>query len=287
MNDSQLRAFVEVASCGSFSKAADKLFLSKQALKKQIDALEHELGFTLMVRSSKGILLTPSGERFLRGSKNLLGDFALLIDETRAITTSQSVINIRTFDNPKIILEAAINEFARQRPAVQQKISFKSDFNYVDDVLSGQVDVAQCIYSPELNRKELNFLPLYTQGYRCLMVPSHPLAQKTCLQIEDLNGYHLGLYIPRNQPLMELLKERIPDLSVEEIRDSSLQSIFTHCYSGNIFVSRAYFVEEMTFLTSLPLDTPFTFESGILYRRNASPLVKDFVRIAQETFPRK
>ena len=47
MNDSQLRAFVEVASCGSFSKAADKLFLSKQALKKQIDALEHELGFTL------------------------------------------------------------------------------------------------------------------------------------------------------------------------------------------------------------------------------------------------
>jgi len=58
MNDKQLQSFIVVAKLGSFSKAADELFLSKQALKKQIDSLERELCFTLFIRSAQGMTLT-------------------------------------------------------------------------------------------------------------------------------------------------------------------------------------------------------------------------------------
>jgi len=58
MNDKQLQSFITVAKLGSFSKAADELFLSKQALKKQIDSLERELCFTLFSRSAQGMTLT-------------------------------------------------------------------------------------------------------------------------------------------------------------------------------------------------------------------------------------
>ena len=53
MNDNQLRSFLTVAECGSFSKAEEGSFLSKQALIKQIDALEDELGFRLLSRGKR------------------------------------------------------------------------------------------------------------------------------------------------------------------------------------------------------------------------------------------
>lgn len=288
MNDSQLRAFVEVAACGSFSKAAENLFLSKQALKKQIDALEAELGFSLMLRSSKGILLTPSGERFLQGSKALLNDFAALIDENRRAATEQSVIRIRTFDNPRVLLEGAFSEFSHRYPNVQQKILFQKDYNALESVLSGQVDVAQCVYSPEFEHKDLVFAPLYTQHYQCLMTASHPLAGKDLIEVEELENYRLGFFLRRNLPLRDLLRDRLPLFNpenVDEIPEYELQNIFSHCYSGHIYISRAFYTERMAYLVSIPLNTPFTFESGILYRKDASALVMEFVEIAKQTLP--
>lgn len=58
----RIRYFLKAAESGSFSKAADQMFISAQALTKQIGLLEDELGGKLFVRSYKGITLTPLGE---------------------------------------------------------------------------------------------------------------------------------------------------------------------------------------------------------------------------------
>ena len=68
MNDKQLRSMIVIAQCGSFSRAEEQLFISKQALKKQMDALEAELRVTLFIRTPKGIQLTPAGQAFLKRS---------------------------------------------------------------------------------------------------------------------------------------------------------------------------------------------------------------------------
>ena len=65
MNDKQLKSFITVTECGSFTKAENFFFFSAQALKKQIDSLENELGFALFLRSSKGVVLTAAGKKFL------------------------------------------------------------------------------------------------------------------------------------------------------------------------------------------------------------------------------
>lgn len=60
--------FLEAADAGSFSGAARNMYISAQALTKQIDLLEEELGGHLFVRSRQGVVLTPLGsyarERF-------------------------------------------------------------------------------------------------------------------------------------------------------------------------------------------------------------------------------
>src|SRR5581483_12302317 len=60
-----LRAFYEVATSGSFTRAAEKLYLSQPAVTHQVRALETELGFPLLERLGRRVRLTPAGEALL------------------------------------------------------------------------------------------------------------------------------------------------------------------------------------------------------------------------------
>ena len=62
----QLDAFVAVAKAQSFSGGAKALHITQSALSQRIINLESDLGSTLFIRESKGIRLTPLGERMLR-----------------------------------------------------------------------------------------------------------------------------------------------------------------------------------------------------------------------------
>ena len=61
MLNSNLKAFVRVAECGSFTKAAESLYLSPTAVMKQINALEKHLDLILLERSPAGVRLTAAG----------------------------------------------------------------------------------------------------------------------------------------------------------------------------------------------------------------------------------
>ena len=57
----QMCCFLEVANVLSFTTAAHNLYMSQQAVTKQIAALERELGFKLFNRSTRSVALTPAG----------------------------------------------------------------------------------------------------------------------------------------------------------------------------------------------------------------------------------
>ena len=66
MYNPQLTAFVCAADCGSFTKAAEKLYLSPTAVMKQVNALEAHLQMQLISRTNQGIRLTPAGVSLCR-----------------------------------------------------------------------------------------------------------------------------------------------------------------------------------------------------------------------------
>jgi len=67
-----LHSFVQTAELGSFSKAAQKAFVSVTALIQQINLLEARLKVKLFVRSHRGLTLTPAGEAFYKDAKYML-----------------------------------------------------------------------------------------------------------------------------------------------------------------------------------------------------------------------
>ena len=72
MNIQGLNCFIAAASCGSFTAAARKLYVSQPNLSKSIEALENELGVRLFVRTNKGVKLTDDGAELLDQATNII-----------------------------------------------------------------------------------------------------------------------------------------------------------------------------------------------------------------------
>src|SRR6266568_5598364 len=93
MGNDVLKAFIEVIDAGSFSKAAEKLYLSSTALMKQMNVLEAHVGVQLLIRTNHGIRATDAGISFYYDAK-----FLLQYSEKAIVRARQAAHN-----NPHII----------------------------------------------------------------------------------------------------------------------------------------------------------------------------------------
>lgn len=79
----RVRAFVTAAEELHFGRAADRLFLTQQALSKRIARLENELGVALFTRDGRAVQLTDAGRRFLAPARRALADADRAIEAVR------------------------------------------------------------------------------------------------------------------------------------------------------------------------------------------------------------
>ncbi|ALK32045.1 transcriptional regulator GcvA [Burkholderia plantarii] len=95
-----LRAFEAAARHGSFSRAADELFVTHGAVSHQVRALEEELGVPLFTRNGRRLGLTEAGERYARQVRAAL---AMLVDATLEVCAS---------DRPNRLIVSSLQSFA-------------------------------------------------------------------------------------------------------------------------------------------------------------------------------
>ena len=106
MTNDLLRAFIAVIDAGSFSKAAEQLYISSTALMKQMNTLEAQVGVQLLIRTNHGILATDAGVSFYHDTKIILQYSEKAIARARqAASTNPSMIRVGTsLLNPSNIL---------------------------------------------------------------------------------------------------------------------------------------------------------------------------------------
>lgn len=115
----QLKYFQSVVRLGSFSAAAEENFISQSAISQQVQSLERELGFALLVRRNRSFSLTPAGEYFYRKSLLLTADCDRMCAEAA-----------------KIAKREAEQEFSRI------VLGFPSEFLYVENLEVARLLVA-------------------------------------------------------------------------------------------------------------------------------------------------
>ena len=72
MYNPQLDTFICVVEAGSFSKAAEELYISAPAVIKQINSLENSLNLQLFERTHRGLIITEAGKSLYHDAKYLI-----------------------------------------------------------------------------------------------------------------------------------------------------------------------------------------------------------------------
>src|SRR5579875_2177092 len=85
----RLTHFVAVVEASGFTRAAENLHLSQQALSSSVQQLEKEIGAELLVRSGRRITLTPAGQTLLDEGRALLAAAKTITLHTRAAANAQ------------------------------------------------------------------------------------------------------------------------------------------------------------------------------------------------------
>lgn len=117
MNFQNIEYFLTVAEYKNFSKAAESLYISQQALSENIKRLEEEIGTPLLVRG-KTLSLTPAGECFLSGGQKILKTQDKMLREISVIsntTRCKIVIGVSENDLPPF-LPLALSIFSKKYP---------------------------------------------------------------------------------------------------------------------------------------------------------------------------
>jgi DNA-binding transcriptional LysR family regulator len=189
----QLRTFYEVATTGSFTRAANRLYLTQPAVTQQIRALESELGFPLFERRGRKLRLTPAGEALLAYPPRVLA----LVEEAVSITREAAgrgtqTLHLGAGDTvATYILPDLIRDFHAHRPEAALRLVVGNTERLLEAVLEGEVELAIWARQephPLLSQHAFSLAPLVA-----VVQPSDPLAQQPRIWARDLLGRRLLL----------------------------------------------------------------------------------------------
>ena len=142
LNLTILEYVVEVAKCGSISKAAQSLFISQPHLSNQIKAVEKQLGVTLFLRSARGIELTREGKIFVDEAQEILAGVKGLQDKLR-VNPEHAVLSKLSVTRSQQVLKC-ITQFINEnsdRENFTLKIKETSPFEVIDDVYNREAEL--------------------------------------------------------------------------------------------------------------------------------------------------
>ena len=262
MNDKQVQLFLSVVDQGSFSKAESVEYMSKQAILRQINALEAEVGTELLRRSADGVTLTSAGEEFYRGAQ----EFAKLREEVlsrcRNAPAVQPFLRIGQVEHQALLHEVT-DLFVVKYPDIRiQKVihpNHSGEYRVANDI----VDVGETFYTEITARETFAYTKLVDLPYVAVMAQEHPLSSCDRIPLNALAPYETSLFEQMTpskylSAIQSAFVSSPEHLTVRRDVDHQVAAAYACVSSERIFITANYFVHSMPELKAIPLDAGWT-----------------------------
>ncbi|WP_417662772.1 LysR family transcriptional regulator [Pseudomonas sp.] len=268
-----LRLFIHIAESPSLTQGARRAFLSPAAASARIKSLEAQLDSRLLYRDSRGVELTPAGERLLHHARLIMRQVDYLKSEF-ADYGADAAGHIRIFANTTAVTEflpEILAGFLAERPGVSVDLQERLSRDIVRGVLDGSTDMG--IIAGPVEVSGLQVLHFSTDRLLLAVPKNHPLADKPRVTLRDTLEYqHIGLH--EGSTLLSFLREHVEKLGKKlslRIQVSSFEAICRMIEAGvgiGIIPESAASRHSRTMeLTTIELDEPWTVrERSILVR---------------------
>jgi LysR family transcriptional regulator for metE and metH len=189
-----LRLVAEVASAGSMTRAAERLYLTQSALSHQLRDIESRFKTQFFVRLGRRMVLTPAGQRLLDSARRVLADLQQAEEDVRSLAGgTDGVIRVCTQCNTGYHwLAPLLGAFQRRFPRVAVNVMADATDRPVQALLEGRLDLA--ILSGPQHDRRLRIRPLFIDEMVAVTAPDHSLARRRWLSPRTLADEHLLIY---------------------------------------------------------------------------------------------
>lgn len=294
MYNSQLTVFVTAADSGSFTKAAEILYISPTAVMKQINSLEHHLDLKLTERTPAGIRLTPAGEVIYKDAKYLFEFSKKSIENARqamsaAISTFYVGTSLLNPAKPFMELWYGVNKkFPDYRLHL---VPFDDDHKGILSEISQlgeKFDLLIGVCDSKIWLDRCNMLPLGRYKKMCAVSREHRLAKKDLLKIPDLYGEKLMMVkqgdSDTNDHIRNDLQKYHPQIEIEDTPHYYDMSVFNRCAeTGNVLLSLECWQDVHPGLVTIPVDWDYSIPYGLLYSLKPADHVLRLIRTLEKT----
>ena len=282
-----LRYFVAIAEEGSFTRAAERLWVAQPGLSTQIRRLEAELGVQLFDRHTRGADLTDAGELFLERARATL---AAAEDASATGTDLENgvvgTVRLGIATGPRWHRTSAVLErFTRERGSVELTVLEGHGGTLWRDLRDGRLDAVlapSCFSSPDLRRLDCGAEP-----WVVLVGSGHRLAGDDPLPAADLHGEKFAVTGHRDgagydRAIAELLEEL--GVAVALVRGAPAPAFHCAVADGDVLALTTAPETLHPNVTSRALDPVRTLAFELLWRdETASPALSELVRVTAKT----
>ena len=195
MNLQQLKYFVMVAELLSFSRAAERLFISQPALSRQIKKLENDLGVTLLDRQPNELKLTDTGVFFLEQAKDILQQTQQMIKNIKTHARTENTLHIGYIPTTlQSFLGNALHQFGKSYPKVAIRLQEMPPSEQVKALREGLIDIAFMGHSPDELEREFKVKCVKQVRIVAVLSDGHALAMRDSINLAELaNETFIGI----------------------------------------------------------------------------------------------
>ncbi|GLC82332.1 LysR family transcriptional regulator [Lacrimispora brassicae] len=287
-----LNTFITVVDCGSFAKAAKVLYISSTAVMKQMNSLESHLDLKLIQRTPAGIHLTEAGAVIYRDAKFLIDYSKKSVSAAKAAlhandTTFCVGTSLLNPAKPFMDLWYRVNkEFPEYKlhlvPFEDNHEGILSEIEKLGEKFDFLIGV--CDSQKWLSRS--NFLPLGRYKKMIAVSREHRLAEKNCIDIEDLYGETLMMVQLGDSVVNDFIRNDLEknhwEIHIEDTPHFYDLSVFNRCAeTGNVLLTIECWQDVHPGLISIPVNWDYSIPYGLLYSMEAPEDVLRFVQAAK------
>ncbi len=288
MNDTQLEIFIAVSDAGSFSKAEQTQYMTKQAMMKQVHSLENELSTTLFNRNKQGVTLTEEGRIFYDGAKQLLQQKEQLVLKLLK-HTKQDVLRIGNVQH-QVLLDPVTESFQAHWPAIRIQRIVHPNHSGEYRVENHIQDIAESFLSDQdIDHLPYHFEPLVESPYVAMMSPEHPLASSKTISLSELSQYPTTIFPLMIQKqirnIIHSAYQKQPALltCIDDV-DHQVEIIFNCQNTNQIVIGANPFIHSVSDIRCIPITPTMTRTYGIIYAKEPSLITKTYIDFARKYY---
>jgi DNA-binding transcriptional LysR family regulator len=187
----RLRILREVVTHGSFSGAADALYLSQSAVSQQIATLEREVGMKLVERTRDGTKPTDAGKVLVEHADAAICRLEEAERELAAIAGLEGgEVRVASFPSASAtLLTLGVSEFVKKHPKVKLNVADAEPEVSLPKLRAGELDLAITFDYPTLpepEERDVEHTLLLTESMHVALPADHPLADRSRVKMTDL-----------------------------------------------------------------------------------------------------